>query len=92
MACTQSKILSNSGFEIVHIGYDQKFVEQDINRLVPLDVVKAFVENKHIGKLHDVLYSTSGGVCVLKNVRIMGQQIALQLKSRKVSGVILTST
>ena len=84
--------LVSSGYEIAHIGYDASFVLQDLNRLVPIDILKEFEKQKLIGKLHDTIYSTSGGVCVLENVRKMGRNIGAQLKKEGVSAVLLTST
>jgi glycine reductase len=84
--------LVSSGYEIAHIGYDASFVLQDLNRLVPIDILKEFEKQKLIGKLHDTIYSTSGGVCVLENVRKMGRDIGAQLKREGVSAVLLTST
>jgi glycine reductase len=60
--------------------------------LVPVDVMRDLEKEGVIGKLHEKFYSTAGAVCVVENIRKMGQAIAKELKEEGVSGVILTST
>lgn len=84
--------LSSQDFEANHIGYDKVFVNQDPNRLVPLDVMRDLEKEKVIGKLHNKIYSTAGIGTSLANAKNIGQGIAQQLKSEGVDAVILTST
>jgi len=84
--------LSPKDFEANHIGYDTAFIDQDPNRLVPLDVMRVLEKKGVIGKLHDSIYATAGVGTSLDNSRNIGQGIAKQLKTAGVDGVILTST
>ena len=84
--------LNRDGYEVVHGGYDEVFVDEDPNRLLPVDVMRDLEKEGVIGKLHDRFYSTSGLASVVKSSEKMGQGIAEQLKAGGVSGVILTST
>ena len=84
--------LSSKDFEANHIGYDTAFVNQDPNRLVPLDVLRNLEKEGVTGMLHDKIYATAGVATSLDNSKIIGQGIAEQLKADGVDGVILTST
>ncbi len=87
-----SERLNAADFEVNHAGYDHVFVEQDPNRLVPLDVMRELEKEKIIGKLHDYFYTTAGVATQVENARKFGRAIAADLKASGVSGVILTST
>ena len=84
--------LSSKDFEANHIGYNTGFVDQDPNRLVPLDVMRDLEKEGVIGKLHDKVYATAGVGTGLDSSKKIGQGIAEQLKAGRVDGVILTST
>ena len=84
--------LSHDDFEGNHIGYDTAFVDQDPNRLVPLDVMRGLEKAGVFGKLHDKVYVTAGVGTSLDNSKRIGQGIAEELKAEGVDGVVLTST
>ncbi len=84
--------LNAADYDVVHTGYDPVFIRQDPNRLVPLDVMREIETEGAIGKLHDWFYTTTGVATTVENARRMGREIAAQLKSAGVSGVLLTST
>lgn len=84
--------LKRDDYEVVHGGYDEIFVNEDPNRLLPVDVMRDLEKEGVIGKLHDRFYSTSGLASVVKSSEKMGKGIAEQLKAGGVSGAILTST
>jgi glycine reductase len=84
--------LNPGDYEVNHVGYSPVFVLQDPHRLVPVDVMQDLEKEGVIGKLHKKFYSTAGAVCVVENIKKMGQAIAKELKDEGVSGVILTST
>ena len=84
--------LKRDAYEVVHGGYDEVFVDEDPNRLLPVDVMRDFEKEGVIGKLHDRFYSTSGLASVVASSEKMGKAIAEQLKAEGVSGAILTST
>lgn len=79
-------------YEVSHSGYDSLFVIEDPHRLVPLDIMRDLEKEGVIGKVYGRMFSTSGAVCILENIRKMGKTIASELKNNGVSGVILTST
>jgi glycine reductase len=83
---------NRDGYEVVHGGYDEIFVIEDPNRLVPVDVMKDLEQEGAIGRLHRKFYSTSGLASVVKSSEKIGKGIADRLKAEGVSGAILTST
>lgn len=88
----KAKRLDAADYEVSHQGYNNAFVLEDPNRLVPVD---AAVELKKEGKIGDVLqsYFTTAGVMTPMEVgKKFGEGIAKELKENQVDAVILTST
>lgn len=84
--------LQGDDYEVSHRGYDTRYVEEDPDRLVPVDALRDLEKNGVVGKLHDQFISTSGLVNPLANSRRLGREIAEKLKADGVEAVILTST
>ena len=84
--------LEGENYEVSHRGYDTRYVEQDPDRLVPVDALRGFEKIGVVGKLHDCFISTSGLANPLANSRRLGREIAQKLKAEGVEAVILTST
>ncbi|MQG67716.1 MAG: glycine/betaine/sarcosine/D-proline family reductase selenoprotein B [SAR202 cluster bacterium] len=84
--------LKGDDYEIYHGGYDPRFVEEDPNRLVPLDALRELEAEGAIGELHNEFISTSGLVNPLANTRRMGKEMVEKVKEEGVDAVILTST
>lgn len=84
--------LQGENYEVSHRGYDTRYVEQDPDRLVPVDVLRELEKAGVVGKLHESFVSTSGLANPLANSRRLGQEIAQKLKAEGVEAVILTST
>ena len=84
--------LKGEDYEVSHRGYDTRYVEQDPDRLVPVDVLRDLEKAGIVGKLHDSFVSTSGLANPLANSRRLGREIAQKLKQEGVEAVILTST
>ena len=84
--------LKGDDYEVAHRGYDTRYVEDDPDRLVPVDVLRELEAQNVVGELHNKFYSTSGLVNPLANSRRLGKEIAQALKEAGVDAVILTST
>jgi glycine reductase len=84
--------LDPAQYDNVHRGYDTTYVKQDPHRLVPVDVARELEQAGAVGKLHEVVYSTTGVATTLAHSQRMGREIAARLKAAGVNGVILTST
>ena len=84
--------LEGDNYEVSHRGYDTRYVEQDPDRLVPVDALRDLEKSGVVGKLHGEFISTSGLANPLANSRRLGREIAEKLKAEGVTAVILTST
>jgi glycine reductase len=84
--------LRGEEYEVSHGGYDTRFVQEDPDRLVPLDAMREMEKRGVIGKLHEEFISTCGRSNPLSNTRRLGREIAARIKRDGVDAVILTST
>lgn len=81
-----------AGFKSIHAGYDARWVNQDPDRMVPVDAARALVAAGEIGKLHDYFYVTVGTGTSVTNASRIGAEIAAQLINEGVHAAIVTST
>jgi glycine reductase complex component B subunit gamma len=84
--------LAAGAYESVHAGFDTGPANANPNRLVPLDAVRTFEQEGRFGRLHEVLYTTSGVDTPDALAAKMGQEIAVELVAAGVQAVILTGT
>jgi len=84
--------LRSGEYEVAHGGYDNRPVEEDPHRLVPVDVLREMERDGLVGKLHPEFLSTTGNSNPLENSRRMGREMADRLIEAGVDSVILTST
>ena len=73
-------------YDNVHRGYDTTYVKQDPHRLVPVDVARELEQAGAVGKLHEVVYSTTGVATTLAHSQRMGREIAAKLQRRGWTG------
>ncbi|SHJ78346.1 glycine/betaine/sarcosine/D-proline family reductase selenoprotein B [Hespellia stercorisuis] len=78
-------------YEISHQGYDNSFVEQNPNRLLPVDALRELEMNRVIGKLHDTFISTTGVMMPASQSKLMGKKIAEYVAKCNVDAVLLVS-
>lgn len=83
--------LKQGEYQTAHGGYDQTYANQDPDRVLPVDVMRALEKEGKIGKLYDYYYATVGNGTGVGNAKRFGTEIGLKLKG-KVDAVILTST
>lgn len=86
------KRLSPEDFESIHRGFDTQFVNEDPNRLVPLDVIREMEEEGFFKEIFPTLFVTTGVATTLANGKKIGEGIANELKRGGVSGAIITAT
>jgi betaine reductase len=84
--------LGASNFESIHRGFDNTFVNEDPNRLLPVDVLLEMEQEGLFGTLLPVYFVTTGLAMPMANAKKIGAAIAAELKALNVSGVILTGT
>lgn len=78
--------------ETAHGGYDPVYANQDLDRVLPLDVLREMEKSGEIGSLHDYYYTTVGNGTSVANSKKFATEIAEDLKAANVDAVILTST
>ena len=84
--------LREGEFEAMHTGYDTSTVNQDPDRLVPLDALRRLERAGKFGRLHDCYYVTTGTGAMPAKMQEIGAGIAAELCASAVEGVILTAT
>ncbi|MDQ2982917.1 MAG: glycine/betaine/sarcosine/D-proline family reductase selenoprotein B [Actinomycetota bacterium] len=81
-----------AGYESVHGGFDVTLANEDPNRLVPLDTVRALEQEQRVGRLHDTFYTTTGNGTPVAAATRFGQEIAADLHEAGVEAVLLSGT
>ena len=84
--------LDGLDYDVVHNGYDNTFVRQDPDRLVPVDVMRELEADGTIGSLYDCFLATTGVATPLTNSKRIGSEMAMELLNNEVDAVLLTST
>ncbi len=84
--------LNPEDFEVSHQGYNNAFVNEDPNRLVPVDAALDLKKKGKIGNLLNFYYTTAGVMTPMEMGKKFGEGIAKELRDHNVDAVILTST
>lgn len=84
--------LSPDRWQSVHGGFDTTRINEDLNRVVPLDVMRELEREGGIGRLHPEIFTTTGNTSVIPTLQRFAQEMGRELKTAGVEGVILTST
>lgn len=83
--------LSADNYEISHQGYDSSYIEEDPNRLLPVDALRELERERKIGKLFDSFLSTTGVMSSTEKSIRLGKQIANYIATLPVDAVFITS-
>lgn len=86
------EMLGSDGFQSIHRGFDTTFINEDPNRLIPLDALRRMERNGVFKRLFSHFFVTTGVATTIDNAKKIGKQIATELVSAGVSGAIVTST
>lgn len=78
-------------WETAHGGYDPSFVNEEPDRMIPVDVLREIEKEGKIGKLHNKFYVTVGNGTPVSRAERFGKEIAPKLKEAGVNAVIVTS-
>jgi len=84
--------MSSEKYQCIHGGFDATAASAEPNRMVPLDVFRDLEKEGAIGGLYEYLYSTMGNMGPIGRFRKFGQEMAVELSTAGVQGVILTAT
>lgn len=79
-------------FHCYHSGVNTDYINEDPNRLVPLDAIKKMESEGIIDSVYPYLQATCGCAMPIANGRKMGQEMAMNLLEAGVDGAIMTST
>ena len=86
------KTLDPDHFKSIHRGFDTTAVNEDPNRLLPLDVLRDLARQGTIKEIFHEYFVTTGVATTMENGKRIGKGIAKELKEGGVSGAIVTST
>ncbi|MED5580037.1 MAG: glycine/betaine/sarcosine/D-proline family reductase selenoprotein B [Nitrospinota bacterium] len=84
--------LEKDSFISIHGGFNTVFVNEDPDRIIPLDALRVFEGRGEIGKVYEDFLSTCGNGGAFGHMQEIGQAWAKELKKGGVTGVILPAT
>lgn len=79
-------------FEAMHTGYDTSKVDQDPDRIVPVDAMRALERTHRFKKLHGQYFVTTGTGAMPSKMAELGGGIADELVNSGIHAVLLTAT
>jgi glycine reductase len=86
------RALAAGRYQSVHGGFDVTLANEDPNRLVPLDSVRALEREGRVGRVHDAFYTTTGNGTPVADATRFGREIAAELREAGVQAVLLSGT
>lgn len=84
--------LEAKDYEVSHQGYNNAFVLDDPNRLVPVDAIISLKKEGKIRDFYNHYFTTAGVMTPMEKGKEFGANIAKELADNEVDAVILTST
>lgn len=84
--------LTGDAYESIHGGYDIVYANEDPDRVLPLDSMRALEKEGEIGSLYGYYYVTVGNTTAVSRAKRYGHEIGKDLLKAGVHAVILTST
>ncbi len=84
--------LPSNMFKTIHAGFDPAAMCAVPDRGIPVDAMRAYEKEGKIGKLYDYYYVTVGTGTTQNFAAKFGKEIAAELISAGVDGVVLTAT
>ncbi|MBI2934804.1 MAG: glycine/betaine/sarcosine/D-proline family reductase selenoprotein B [Chloroflexi bacterium] len=84
--------LKQGEWEAIHSGYNTMFVNENPNRGMPVDGLRAAEKERLIGRLNDYFYVTPGVQASVNTMKQIGQEMAQQMKAEGVQAAVMVST
>lgn len=84
--------LEAAGYCVLHRGYDNTFVLEDPNRLVPVDAMLTLEREGELGACYPYFLTTTGLNTSLQNSKKIAAEIIARLRRDHVDAALLTST
>ena len=75
----------------IHGGFNTTNINEDPDRMAPLDALRALEREGVFRELHELLYTTTGNTSAIPTMRRFGQEMGRELRAAEVDGVVLTS-
>lgn len=79
-------------YEGVHGGFDRSWVNEDPDRMLPLDIVRELEKKETIGELLNEYFVTVGNGTSVSSCQKFGGEIAHRLKQENVRAVLVSGT
>ncbi len=79
-------------YEAIHAGYFCGYVNEDPNRLVPVDVMREFERSGIVGRLHGQYYVTTGMITPVKNSERIGDEMVRDMRKDGVQAALVIAT
>lgn len=79
-------------WQTAHGGFDASYADEDMDRVIPVDVLRQYEKEGKIGKLHNYFYSTVGNGTSVANSKAFAEEFSKEMVEDGVDAVILTST
>jgi betaine reductase len=84
--------LKRGDYQAMHTGYDTSKVDEDPDRILPLDAMREIEKKQRFKKLHGEYFVTTGTGAMPSKMAELGAGIAGELVNSGVNAVILTAT
>jgi glycine reductase len=84
--------MKNTGWDVLHSGYNNVFMKDNPNYGVPLDVCRQIENEGMFAKLYPYFYTTSGCNASIPNMQRIGRGMAADMKAERIDGVLMVST
>ena len=84
--------MKNTGWDVLHSGYNNVFMRDNPNYGVPLDVCRQIESEGIFAKLYPYFYTTSGCNASIPNMQRIGREMAADMKAKGIDGVLMVST
>ena len=86
------RTLGPERFMSIHRGFDTTFINEDCNRLLPVDVLSEMEKEGVFKGIHPFFFSTAGVATTIENSHKIGKGIASELVAAGVTGVLVAAT
>lgn len=84
--------MKNTGWDVLHAGYNNVFMRDNPNYGVPLDAARQLEKEGEFGKLFHSYYMTTGVNAAIPVMQRIGKEMVADMKAQGIDGVIFVST
>lgn len=82
--------LTSENYEVADGAYDPTNVNENPDRMLPVDIMRRLEMEGAIGRLYDYFYTTVGNGMAVDIAKTLGANLANELKNENIDGFILT--